>query len=163
TEDYEYVHITEGADREPRATVSGSVCKSWDELVNALSAPRSVVVSGPLDTVSGHLKQGDFRHIAISFATDVMVSATQSAEQLSRLRNLVPSLDTVVTDNYATENALVALGAQQENILRIPWGPDTLRSGKTFARADCGCPEDTRVVLYPRSLEPHYDPLVFVA
>ena len=163
TEDYEYVHITEGADGEPRATVSGSVCESWDELVNALSAPRSVVVSGPLDTVSGHLTEGDFRHIAISFATDVMVSATQSAEQLSRLRNLVPSLDTVVTDNYATENALVALGAQLENILRIPWGPDTLRSGKSLARTDCGWPEDKRVVLYPRSLEPHYDPLVFVA
>ena len=163
TEQYERIHITEGADGEPRAAVSGSVCKSWDELVNALSAPHSVVVSGPLDTVSGHLKQGDFRHIAISFATDVMVSATQSAEQLSRLRNLVPDLDTVVTDNYATENALVALGAQQENILRIPWGPDALRSGKSFARADCGWPEDKRVVLYPRSLEPHYDPLVFVA
>ena len=163
TEDYERVHITGGADGEPRATVSGSVCESWDEIIRALSGPHTVVVSGPLDTVSGHLTKGDFRHIGISFATDVMVSAAQSAEELTLLRNLVPHLNTVVTDNYATENALVALGAKKENILRIPWGPDAVRSGKSLARAHCGWPEDKRVVLYPRSLEPHYDPLVFIA
>ena len=31
-----------------------------------------------------------------------------------------------------------------------------------MTRAQCGWPEDRRIVLYPRSLEPHYDPDVFV-
>jgi len=74
----------------------------------------------------------------------------------------VLSLDAVVTDNYATENALIALGATPEHILRIPWGPDSSAKHSTMTRSQCGWPEDRKIVLYPRSLEPHYDPSVFV-
>jgi glycosyltransferase involved in cell wall biosynthesis len=120
-----------------------------------------VVVSGPLDTVSVNLEGGAFSHVGISFATDVMVTAAQSLTKLSHLRTLVESIDSLVTDNYATENALISMGATADQILRIPWGPDNA-TASTLTRAQCGWPEDRRIVLYPRSLEPHYDPDVFV-
>jgi glycosyltransferase involved in cell wall biosynthesis len=160
--DYEFVSVTQADGGKPRATVSSVQYDSWDSLRGALSHPGSVVVSGPLDTVSSHLGAGDFRHMGISFATDVMVTAAQNPDELRRLRTLVASLDAVVTDNYATENALIALGATPEHILRIPWGPDSLAKHSSMTRSQCGWPEDRKIVLYPRSLEPHYDPLVFV-
>ena len=160
--DYEFVPVTYADAGIPRATVSGAQYDSWDSLRGSLSLPGSVVVSGPLDSVSSHLGTGDFRHVGISFATDVMVTAAQNSDELQRLRTLVSSLDAVVTDNYATENALIALGATPEDILRIPWGPDSSTKPSTMTRSQCGWPEGRKIVLYPRSLEPHYDPSVFV-
>ena len=162
TSDYEMVRVTYSAEGETETTVAGAPCESWDALRAALTAEGSVVVSGPLDTVSSRLAGKGFTHIGISFATDVMVSATQDAGTLTRLRNVVASLDAVVTDNYATENALIAAGANPETILRIPWGPDSSLQSGSMTRLECGWPEDRTIVLYPRSLEPHYDPDVFV-
>ena len=162
TTDYELVRVTYSAEGVPRASVAGVPYDSWDALRGALVAEGSVVVSGPLDTVSANLAGEEFTHIGISFATDVMVSAAQDAVALRRLRNVVASLDAVVTDNYATENALVAAGASPESILRIPWGPDSSPQPGSMSRSECGWPEDRTIVLYPRSLEPHYDPDVFV-
>ena len=161
-DDYDVVQVTYSDAGEPRATVSGLQYDSWDSLRGALSDPGSVVVSGPLDSVSSRLGAGDFRHLGISFATDVMVAAAQNPDELLRLRTLVASLDAVVTDNYATENALIALGAGPEHILRIPWGPDGSSKQSSMTRSQCGWPEYRKIVLYPRSLELHYDPLVFV-
>jgi len=162
TSDYELVRVTYSAEGAPGASVAGVPCDSWDALHAALTTQGSVVVSGPLDTVSENLAGEGLTHIGISFATDVMVSAAQDAGALERLRYVVASLDAVVTDNYATENALIAAGANPERILRIPWGPDaSLRPGP-MTRSDWGWPEDRIIVLYPRSLEPHYDPDVFV-
>ena len=162
TSDYELVRVTYSAEGEPGASVAGVLYDSWDALRGALVAEGSVVVSGPLDTVSAKLAGEGFTHIGISFAIDVMVTAAQDAGALTRLRNVMASLDAVVTDNYATENALIAAGANPESILRIPWGPDSSLQPGSMTRSECGWPEDRTIVLYPRSLEPHYDPDVFV-
>ena len=162
TSDYELVRVTFSAEGVPGTSVAGAPCDSWDALGGALSAEGSVVISGPLDTVSANLGREGFAHIGISFATDVMVSAAQGPGALSRLRNVVASLDVVVTDNYATENALIAVGANPDNILRIPWGPDAPPQPASTTRSERGWPEDRQIVLHPRSLEPHYDPGVFV-
>jgi glycosyltransferase involved in cell wall biosynthesis len=71
------------------------------------------------------------------------------------------SLDLVVLDNYATENAVVALGAAPDRVCRIPWGPE----GAAFSpidRSTLGLQDDAFVIVYPRSLEPHYQPEVFI-
>ena len=162
TSDYELVRVTYEAEGHPQTSVAGVLHDSWEALHSALIAEGSVVVSGPLDTVSANLIAEGLTHIGISFATDVMVSAAQDSEALTRLRKLVASLDAVVTDNYATENAMIAAGANPERILRIPWGPDSSLKPSSMTRSDCGWPEDRTILLYPRSLEPHYDPDVFV-
>lgn len=162
TSDYQRVSVTYAEDGEPLATVTGVPCHSWDSIRASLSGEASVVISGPLDTVSTRLRNGEFRHIGISFATDVMVIAAKNVSELGRLKVLAPSLDSVVTDNYATENALISVGVPREKILRLPWGPDTSSSSSSMTRSDCGWPDNRPVVLYPRSLEPHYAPGVFV-
>jgi glycosyltransferase involved in cell wall biosynthesis len=159
--DYELVRVTSGEGGGLDASIAGATCDSWDAICGALASEGSVVVSGPLDTVSVNLAGGTFAHVGISFATDVMVTAAQSPTELSRLRTLVESIDALVTDNYATENALISMGATAERIVRIPWGPDKA-ADRPLTRVECGWPEDRRIVLYPRSLEPHYDPDVFV-
>ena len=158
---YELVRVTYEADGKPIASIAGATHESWDAIRGALALEGSVVVSGPLDTVSVNLEGGAFSHVGISFATDVMVTAAQSLTELSRLRTLLESIDGLVTDNYATENALMSMGATGDKVLRIPWGPDKA-AASSLTRAQYGWPEDRRIVLYPRSLEPHYDPGVFV-
>ena len=159
--DYELVRVTYEPDGTPIASVSGATHESWEAIRAALASQGSVVVSGPLDKVPVNLVGGSFSHVGISFATDVMVTAAQSHAELSRLRTLVESIDVLVTDNYATENALISMGARADKVLRIPWGPEKVAASSP-TRAECGWPEDRRIVLYPRSLEPHYDPGVFV-
>ena len=162
TPEYEMVRVTYSPEGHPDATISGKQCDSWDSIRQVLSAAGSVVVSGPLDSVSADLCTGTFPHVGVSFATDVMVSAAHDPGELERFHKLVSSLDAVVTDNYATENALISLGAAPERIVRIPWGPDAMSPQRPMSRSECGWPEDRPIVLYPRSLEAHYDPEVFV-
>ena len=157
--DYELVRVTYGAEGHPQTSVAGVLHDSWEALHSALTAEGSVVVSGPLDRVSANLIAEGLTHIGISFATDVMVSAAQDSEALTRLRKVVASLDAVVTDNYATENALIAAGANPERILRIPWGPDSSLKPSSMTRSECGWPEERTIVLYPRSLEPTTTPM----
>ena len=159
--DYELVRVTYDANVKPIASIAGATHQSWDAIREALASKGSVVVSGPLDSVSVNLVGGSFGHVGISFATDVMVTAAQSLTGLSRLRTLVESIDGLVTDNYATENALISMGAAADKVLRIPWGPEVVVAS-SMTRAECGWPEDRRIVLYPRSLEAHYGPGVFV-
>jgi glycosyltransferase involved in cell wall biosynthesis len=159
--DYELVRVTYDANVKPIASIAGATHQSWDAIREALASKGSVVVSGPLDSVSVNLVGGSFGHVGISFATDVMVTAAQSLTGLSRLRTLVESIDGLVTDNYATENALISMGAAADKVRRIPWGPE-VAVASSMTRAECGWPEDRRIVLYPRSLEAHYDPGVFV-
>jgi len=160
--EYQLVRVGYAESGEPQATVNGGACHSWESMRKSLSGEGSVVISGPLDTVSTKLETGGFRHVGISFATDIMVTAARDTHELGRLRDLVPHLDAVITDNYAAENALLSLGAAQEGILRIPWGPAEAPIQRTKTKTECGWPEDRLIVLYPRSLEPHYDPDVFL-
>jgi glycosyltransferase involved in cell wall biosynthesis len=156
--DYERVDVQGPA---PSVQLGGATINGWDELTATLALIPTVVVSGPLDTVSGHLVGGGYRHVGISWATDVMVTAAQSAEHARALSHTLQSLDLVVLDNYATENAVVALGVAPDRICRIPWGPE----GAAFSplqRSSLGLPEDAFVIVYPRSLEPHYQPEVFI-
>ena len=156
--DYEHVEV-EG----PGATfeLGGATLDGWDELKAALAATPTVVVSGPLDTVTGNLVGGAYRHVGISWATDVMVTAAQSPEHARTMSTTLQVLDLVVLDNYSTENAVVALGAAPDRVCRIPWGPE----GAAFdpiERSALGIPGDAFIIVYPRSLEPHYEPEVFV-
>ena len=141
--------------------LGGQALSGWDQLKAALAATPTVVVSGPLDTVTGNLVGGDYRHVGISWATDVMVTAAQSAQHARAMSTTLQSLDLVVLDNYATENAVVALGAAPDRVCRIPWGPE----GGAFSpieRSTLGLQDDAFVTVYPRSLEPHYQPDVFI-
>jgi len=91
----------------------------------------------------------------------VMVTAAQSAEHARALSHTLQSLDLVVLDNYATENAVVALGVAPDRICRIPWGPEGA-AVSPLQRSSLGLPDDAFVIVYPRSLEPHYQPAVFI-
>ena len=49
----------------PLATRNGSSLSSWSDIRESLG-DAGLVISGPLDTVSRHIAQGDFRHVGIS-------------------------------------------------------------------------------------------------
>ena len=158
--DYEHVQI-QGEGSSLTGELAGTVVNGWDELAATLALTPTVVVSGPLDTVTGHLVGGGYRHVGISWATDVMVTAAQSAEHARALSHTLQSLDLVVLDNYATENAVVALGGAPDRICRIPWGPEGAALSP-LQRSSLGLPDDAFAIVYPRSLEPHYQPEVFI-
>jgi glycosyltransferase involved in cell wall biosynthesis len=141
--------------------LGGKALSGWDQLKAALAVTPTVVVSGPLDTVTGNLVGGDYRHVGISWATDVMVTAAQSAQHARAMSTTLQSLDLVVLDNYATENAVVALGAAPDRVCRIPWGPEGV-AFSPIERSTLGLQDDAFVIVYPRSLEPHYQPEVFI-
>jgi glycosyltransferase involved in cell wall biosynthesis len=141
--------------------LGGQALSGWDQLKAALAATPTVVVSGPLDTVTGNLVGSDYRHVGISWATDVMVTAAQSAEHARAMAGTLQSLDLVVLDNYATENAVVALGAAPDRVCRIPWGPEGV-AFSPIERSTLGLQDDAFVIVSPRSLEPHYQPEVFI-
>ena len=146
----------------PVVVVGDESIQGWGDIREFLAREPSLVVSAPLDTVTIPLAGGDYRHVGISFATDVMVSAAASSDSLEALGSAVVACDAIVTDNYATENALIALGVAETALIRIPWGPDT-RHLPSLTRAEVGWPEDRKILLYPRSLESHYQPEVFVS
>lgn len=132
---------------------------TWSSLRSKFEATPSVVVSGPLDLVSKHLAGGNYRHVGISWATDVMVSASESLESMRQLSKTTRQLDYVLTDNYATENALISLGVRPESVLRFPWGPDELGMGDTPPNLhDFGLPQGKTLILSLRSVESHYEP-----
>ena len=150
----------------PLATRNGSSLSSWSDIRESLG-DAGLVLSGPLDTVSRHIAQGDFRHVGISWATDLMVGAGSSHQLAGQIEDAVASMDVVVTDNYAAENALVAMGVAPERIVRVPWGPEPPEALESTTagsglRKRLGVPADSHIILYPRALEPLYDPLVFV-
>lgn len=141
--------------------LGGATLTSWSELKTALAGTPSVVVSGPLDSVTANLLGGDYRHVGISWATDVMVTAAESPDALRAMSNTLQPLDLVVLDNYSTENAVVAMGVAPDRVCRIPWGPE---GGivRALERSTLGIPADAFVIVYPRSLEAHYQPDVFI-
>lgn len=156
--DYERVDI-QGAS--VNFELGGEAFYGWDKLRAALALTPTVVVSGPLDAVTGNLVGGDYRHVGISWATDVMVTAAQSAENARAMSTTLQSLDLVVLDNYATENAVVSLGLAPDRVCRIPWGPEAA-TFSPIKRSTLGLQEDAFISLYPRNLEPHYQPEVFI-
>ena len=134
-------------------------CQDWQSLRQKIEEEPSLVVSGPLDTVSVNLAGGKYRHVGISWATDVMVFASESFESLMKLGSSVRQLDLILTDNFATENCLVAMGVQTESILRGPWGPDeSSDEHPTCEVINFGFPADRELLLAVRSVEPHYEP-----
>ena len=147
---------------EPIVVVGDESIQGWGDIREFLAREPSLVVSAPLDTVTIPLAGGDYRHVGISFATDLMVSAAASSDALVAMGEAVVTCDAIVTDNYATENALIALGVAETAVIRIPWGPDT-RHLPSLTRAEVGWPEDRKILLYPRSLESHYQPEIFVS
>ena len=145
---------------------SGNTFSGWSAVRDYLKGA-DVVISGPLDSVSIPLSGGDYSHVGISWATDVMVSAAGSSVVRASLSEALEGMQAVVTDNYATENALIALGMKESAIIRVPWGPENPRpdipaKSSSSVRAQVGVEQDQTFLLYPRSLEPHYDPMVFV-
>ena len=158
--DYEHVQV-QGEGSALTGELAGTTVTGWDNLKTALAASPTVLVSGPLDTVTGKLVGGDYRHVGISWATDVMVTAAQSVDHARAISTTLDSLDLVVLDNYATENAVIALGALPDRVCRIPWGPEGI-AVTPLERSTLGIPEDSFVIVYPRSLEPHYQPEVFL-
>ncbi|MEY2900678.1 MAG: hypothetical protein RL247_844 [Actinomycetota bacterium] len=146
---------------EPSIVVGKESIQGWGAIREFLAREPSLVVSAPLDTVTIPLAGGGYRHLGISFATDVMVTAAASSDALEALGNAVVMCDAIVTDNYATENALIALGVKDSAIIRVPWGPDTTHLS-SLTRAEADWPDDRKILLYPRSVESHYQPDIFV-
>jgi glycosyltransferase involved in cell wall biosynthesis len=159
--DYERVLIHWAKGPAPTGSVGGNLFEDWEGLRKALGAKPSIVISGPLDSIASGLLSKDYRHIGISFATDVMVSAAESADALELLYETANSLDLVVIDNYATENALISIGVDARRILRAPWGPSEKPLKKDF-KVPRGIPAPGSYVFFPRALEPLYDPEVFI-
>jgi glycosyltransferase involved in cell wall biosynthesis len=91
-----------------------------------------------------------------------MVTGAGRDEDFDALQSTVRSLDLVITDNYATENALVAMGVSAERVLRVPWGPEEADNGPVMTRSDFGLGESDTVLLFPRTLADHYQPEIFV-
>ena len=156
----------------PSASFGEHLVEGWGQIRAFLETEKALVISGPLDTVTSELAGGKYHHIGISWATDVMVTAASGFPELESLQSTVLGLDLVVTDNYATENALVGLGVHANKVLRIPWGPEAASSDpdgpeqgdarRLVTRADFGLPVGRKIILYPRSLEALYQPEVFV-
>ena len=159
---YLKLSVSHAPSGEPVVVVGDESIQGWGDIREFLAREPSLVVSAPLDTVTIPLAGGDYRHVGISFATDLMVSAAASSDALVAMGEAVITCDAIVTDNYATENALIALGVAETAVIRIPWGPDT-RHLPSLTRAEVGWPEDRKILLYPRSLESHYQPEVFVS
>ena len=162
THSYSHITVTYDTAGEPVMSLDGSRYQGWEAIRRALEALSSLVISGPLDTVSAGLAGGNYRHIGISWATDVMVTAASSGDAWESMSSTLRTLDMVVSDNYPTENACIAMGVLPERILRIPWGPAPDLEQSAGGRQDFDLPEARSLILYPRSLEPHYQPDVFV-
>ena len=159
--DYQWIVVEHDSEGRPSAIVDGVPVHGWGDIGAALDTGDSVVVSGPLDSVTTRLALTRSPHFGISWATDVMVTAGSSEESLRAMMTTVRSLEWVITDNIATENALVACGVEPQRIIRFPWGPDTTNQSQPD-RSRWGLPEQGPVGLFARSLDPHYDPLTFL-
>lgn len=147
----------------PYIIVNKNRIYGWAKIKEELATEKTLVISGPLDLLSIDLSEGCFEHIALSFATDVMISAASNYKCLSDLKALLKTLSAVVIDNYATENALISMGLSSEKLIRIPWGPtESSFNSRKFSRKDFGLNKNAFVILYPRKLEPHYQPEVFI-
>ena len=134
-----------------------------DDFNKFLSSKPTLLISGPLDTVSRLFIGGDYLHVGISWATDLMVFAASSNDHLMEITKTVQELDLVFVDNYPCENALVAMGVAEKDIVRAPWGPDfevPLDNWNSIDKAQG--PEGIRKVLFGRTIEPHYEPEVFL-
>ena len=145
----------------PSILVDQKCYSSWETIIHYLETNDFYVISGPMDDISIHLAHGKFKHIAISFATDIMVSAAKSERVLYKFISASRSFDGVIIDNLACENALISLGFPSNSLLRIPWGPTSLIS-RQCSRSDFGIDLNCTLLLYPRALDPHYDPLTFI-
>lgn len=143
-------------------TIDAQVLGDWPAIVRFLEERVSLVVSGPLDSCSSKLSDGRFRHVGVSWATDIMGAKAGGVESLRSLENTTLGLDAVLTDNYASENALIALGVNSNAIVRFPWGPTSTLQNKPPNRASRGLPEERTLILHARTLEPHYEPELFV-
>ena len=130
---------------------SGKTFSGWSAVRDYLKSA-DVVISGPLDSVSIPLSGGDYSHVGISWATDVMVSAAGSSVVRASLSEALEGMNAVVTDNYATENALIALGMRESAIIRVPWGPENHRpdippKSASRLRAKVGVGQDQTLLL----------------
>lgn len=159
--DYVFVPLEIGETYEYSCVFEGETFTGWSEITRKISQVPSVVVSGPLDTVSSHLQNVGNPHIGISWATDVMTNSPSAASQLDWLEPTVQSLDILVTDNLATENAFIAVGAKPRDILRFSWGPNLDVKPSTH-KSRWGLPEEEKIGLFGRSLSSIYDPLTFI-
>jgi glycosyltransferase involved in cell wall biosynthesis len=136
---------------------------SIDEFKTYLSSKPTLLISGPLDSVSHFFIGGDYLHAGISWATDLMVFAASSHDHLIEMSKTVQDLDLVFVDNYPCENILVSMGVKEKDIVRAPWGPEfelTFEGRKSIDKA-LG-PGSIRKVLFGRTLAPHYEPEVFL-
>jgi len=147
--------------KEVSGTIGGVTYEGWSEIRGSLNSEHLVVVSGPLDSVTANLVPIANPHIGISWATDAMVFAAADEKGLKQWQATVLSLRRVVTDNVATENALISVGVSAESIIRFAWGPDSA-DPLVRERSYWGFPENGQVGLFGRSLDPHYDPLAFI-
>lgn len=146
----------------PSALCQGTDLIGWSQIRKFLNEKALMVVSGPLDECTVNLIGGDYRHVGISWATDIMGAGSGGSASIESLQKVAASLDAFVTDNYASENALVALGAEPSRIVRFPWGPTPSLKATTQSHTSFGLPSDKKLFLFARSLEPHYQPELFV-
>ena len=158
--DYQLVEVID-AESSPCAVVNGKDLNGWNQIRDELSNGNNLVVSGPLDLLSLPLSGGRYQQVAISYAVDVMISIAKSTNLVEKFQESLSSYSAVIVDNYATENALIALGCNKESIIRIPWGPSGLDPNKVDRSHFC-LPDDRPLVLYPRRIDRHYDPDSFI-
>lgn len=146
----------------PAAEIGGKTRRGWQEISDALDYLYDIILSGPLDTVTSKLTLQVRHHIGISWATDVMVSAAGNKYELQILQRTIAGLTSVVTDNFATENALIAAGMAPASVLRFSWGPSSPSEQTQLNRTKWGLPTAGKIGLFARSISAHYRPEIFI-
>ena len=142
---------------------SSAKWSSIDEFKTYLSSKPTILISGPLDSVTKLLRGGDYLHIGISWATDLMVYSAANSNNLEEVSKTAKELDLVFVDNYPCENALIAMGVNAKDIVRVPWGPELgLIPEVKIARGEGRGLGSMRKILFGRTLAPHYEPEIFL-
>ena len=163
SENYALINIFDTHSDNPYIIIDNHKISGWNSIKNYLRFESTLLISGPLDEVSLNLACSEINHIAISYATDVMVSAGLSLNSLLRFKELIPTFRSIIVDNYATENALISMGLCSQRIIRVPWGPIDIPVARiNDARTDFKIRKNVFTILYPRKLESHYQPHVFI-
>ncbi len=121
-----------------------------------------IIISGPLDKVSIHIPRGEYKHIGLSCATDLMISAPFDTSLQAQLKDLFFRIDLLVVDTRAASNASISLGTKSCKIMCMPWGASPLSPSNKFSRDSLDFNSHTKYLMFPRSLNMTYCPFDFL-
>ena len=81
---------------------------------------KTIVLSGPLETVSSKIKIDDYPHFLLSFGYDLQIHFKKIELLLKKMQG--SARGGIIVDNYVNLNKLLDLGFKKDRIHYIPWG-----------------------------------------